>query len=262
MSVRRALIPCGGKGTRMLALSGGGPKELLRVGGVSALSRVARECAASGITELLVVIAPGKEAIVEHLAPRAGERDMPKRIAFVEQPEPRGLADAIRLGRAFAAGAALGVALPDNLFIGDRPALAQVIDRFVETGRNVVAVVEISADEAERRGPTSVLEGRLVGDAFEITRIPDKRERGDRFDTGGAASAFTGVGRYVLDADAFDAIDQVEQDLPQGAELDDVPVMQQLLLEGRLTGRRVRGRFLDLGIPDGFREADQLLASR
>ena len=65
----------------------------------------------------------------------------------------------------------------------------------------------------------------------------------------------------MLEADAFDAIDQVEHDLPPGAELDDVPVMQQLLLGGRLTGRRVRGRFLDLGLPDGFLEADQLLAS-
>jgi UTP-glucose-1-phosphate uridylyltransferase len=244
----------------MLALTGGAPKELLRVGGESALARVARECAASGVTELLVVIAPGKREIIEHLSPMAGAPGMPLRIAFVEQPEPRGLADAIRLGRDFAAGGPLGVALPDNLFVGDRPALAQVVDRFVDAGRNVVAVVEISAAEAGRRGPTSVLEGHLVGGGYEITRIPDKREGAACFDTLGAASAFTAVGRFVLDADAFHAIDEVERELPLGAELDDLPVMQRLLRNGRLTGRWVRGRFLDLGLPDGFREADELLA--
>ena len=46
--MRRALIPCGGKGTRMLALTGGAPKELLPVGGTSAVARVAQECAGGG----------------------------------------------------------------------------------------------------------------------------------------------------------------------------------------------------------------------
>src|SRR5437763_5912971 len=95
----RALIPCGGKGTRMLELTGGAPKEMLLVAGVPAVQWVARECAASGVTDLLVVIAPGKERIVEHLAPLAGANGMHERIDFAIQPAARGLADAIRMGR-------------------------------------------------------------------------------------------------------------------------------------------------------------------
>jgi UTP--glucose-1-phosphate uridylyltransferase len=261
-AISRVLIPCGGKGTRMLALTGGAPKELLPVAGVPALKWVAEECAASGARELLVVIAPGKESITEYLGPLAGTTGMPDRIEFVVQQEARGLADAIRLGGDFAAGMPLGVALPDNLFVGDAPGMWQVAETYARTGKNVVAVAEIFADEAERRGPTSVLPGRLEGDEFHIERIPDKGARGARFDTKGAVSSFTGVGRYVFAPEVFDTIDEVEHALAAGAELDDVPVMQRLLARNRLVGRRINGRFLDLGLPEGYREADRELRSR
>jgi UTP--glucose-1-phosphate uridylyltransferase len=244
----------------MLGVTKGSPKELIDVAGVPALGRVIAECAASGIEELLIVVAPGKEAIAEYAGPLAGTPGMPSRIGFIEQREPRGLADAIRLGRHFANREPLGVALPDNLFIGDAPGLRQVIDTHVSTGVNVVGVVEIFAADAARRGPTAIYPGRLDGDAFHIERVPDKGARTERFDTGGAASAFTGIGRYVFTSDAFRVIDDVERSLKPGAELDDIPVMQRLLASGRLAGRRIRGRFLDVGLPDGHAEASAILA--
>jgi UTP--glucose-1-phosphate uridylyltransferase len=257
--VTRALIPCGGKGTRMLGLTGGAPKELIPVAGRPVLEHVVRECAESGITDLLIVIAPGKEAIREHIAPLAGTPGFPARIDFVEQRDARGLADAIRLGRQFAGDQPLAVALPDNLFVGDAPGVGQVAESFARTGRNVVAVVEILASEAERRGPTSVYPGTLLGDEYYIERIPDKGERGRTFETGGQPSAFTGVGRYVFLPDVFATIDAVDRTLPDGAELDDVPVMQKLLSRDQLVGRRMLGRFLDVGLPQGYEEADALL---
>ncbi len=239
----------------MLSLTRGAPKELLEIAGVPLLVRVLDECKASGIEEVLVVISPEKTQIVDVVAPLAGTDGMPVSISFVVQKEPRGLADAIRLGRDFAAGLPLAVALPDNLFAGAEPGLKQVIDTFDATRKNVVSVVEISVEEASRRGPTSVFPGHLAGNEFVIDRIPDKGERGKTFDTKGERSAFTGVGRYVLASDAFDAIDLVEEKLSGGAELDDVPVMQHLLAQGRLTGRRMLGRFYDVGLVSGYEEA-------
>jgi UTP--glucose-1-phosphate uridylyltransferase len=255
--VRRAIIPCGGRGTRMRALTGGAPKELLPVGGMPLVEHVARECGASGIDELLVVVAPGKEAITAHLAPLAGASGMPRRIAFVEQADARGLADAIRLGRTFADDGPIAVALPDNLFVGDAPGVAQVAETYARTARHVVAVVEIRADEAARRGATSALPGTADGDLFAIARIPDKGARGDRFDTGGAASAHTAVGRYVFLPSVFDVIDRTERELPAGVELDDVPVLQRLHAADALVGRRMRGRFLDAGLPAGYAESQE-----
>jgi len=253
--VKRALIPCGGKGTRMLSLTRGAPKELLEIAGVPLVVRVLQECAASGIDEALVVISPDKEEIVETLTPLAGNAGMPRILSFEVQKEAKGLADAIRLGREFAAGEPMAIALPDNLFAGADPGLKQVIDTHTATGKNVVAMVEITAEDASRRGPTSVFPGHVSGDEFVIERIPDKGERGKTFDTGGQKSAFTGVGRYVFMTDAFDMIDTVEATLIEGQELDDVPVMQRLLAMGRLTGRRIQGRFFDVGLVSGYQEA-------
>jgi UTP-glucose-1-phosphate uridylyltransferase len=245
----------------MLSVTGGAPKELIEVGGVPVLERAMAECTASGIDEIVIVIAPGKQAVGDFARSRAGARGMPAHVAVVEQPSPRGLADAIRLGRHFANGLPLAVVLPDNLFIADTPAIGQVIDTHERTGLNVVGVVEIPASDAERRGPTATYPGRVDGNEFHIERVPDKGERTTRFDTGGASSAFTGIGRFVFAGDGFDAIDEVEQTLAPGKELDDIPVMQLLLSRHRLIGCRIRGRFLDVGLPEGYAEANGLLSA-
>jgi UTP--glucose-1-phosphate uridylyltransferase len=244
----------------MLSITGGAPKELINVAGLPVLERVMAECAVSGIDEILIIVGPGKQAVGEFGRGRAGGAGMPAHVAVAEQPYPRGLADAIRLGKHFANGQPLAVALPDNLFLAETPAIGQVIETHQRTSLNVVGVVEIPAADAERRGPTAVYPGRVEGNDFHIDRVPDKGERTTRFDTGGAASAFTGIGRFVLMSDGFDAIDEVEQTLPPDKELDDVPVMQLLLSRERLTGSRIRGRFLDVGLPEGYAEASEILA--
>jgi UTP-glucose-1-phosphate uridylyltransferase len=57
----------------------------------------------------------------------------------------------------------------------------------------------------------------------------------------------------------FRTIDEVESGLQAGQELDDIPVMRLLLQRGRLTGCRIRGDFLDVGIPSGYTEANERL---
>lgn len=256
----KALIPCGGKGTRMSSLTKGAAKELLPIAGVPLVLRVMEECAASGAHEVLIVSAPGKDELNETVLAAAGRPRMPEHVHVVTQESPRGLADAIRLGRDFMASHTFGVALPDNLFLGDEPALAQLFKVHERTGMNVVAIVELTAANRDRCGPTAIYPGRLRGDEYAIESIPDKGPRHATFDLLGATSAFTGVGRYVFHPEVFAAIDEVGADLQSGQELDDIPVMQQLLRRGRLTGCRIRGDFLDVGLPTGYREADQRLA--
>ena len=245
----------------MRALTGGAPKELIELAGEPLLVHVLRECGAAGIASVLIVTAPGKEAIVETAAPLAGTPGLPAHIAFVTQPAARGLADAIGYGRGFAGDGPLAVVLPDNLFVGGPPAIAQVAAAHEATGVNVVAMTAVLAEEATRRGPTPVYAGRPQGELFELTAIPDKGAHHATFDASGAASAFTGVGRYVFDPEVFAIIDAVERTLAPGAELDDVPVLQRLLADGRLVGRLIAGRFLDVGIPDGYHEAQAMLAT-
>jgi UTP--glucose-1-phosphate uridylyltransferase len=236
----------------MKSIAGDGPKEMVPVAGEPAIDWVLRECADSGAHEILVVSAPGKEALVAHLANRPGVR-----VAI--QAEPRGLADAIRMGRGFAGDQPLAIALPDNIFVAETPALRQVIDGYRGRGSNVVAIVEISAREAVRRGATAALPGERHGAEYRIARIPDKGAKSATFDVHGAASAYTAVGRFVLTPAALAVIDVVEKTIPAGAELDDVPLMQWLLARGELYGRIIEGEFLDVGLPSGYAEANARL---
>lgn len=235
----------------MRAIAGDGPKEMVPVAGRPAIDWVLDECAASGIDEILVVSAPNKEALIAYVARKPG-------VQVILQAQPRGLADAIRLGRG---DAPLAVALPDNIFIADQPALTQVIDCHRATGRSIVAIVEVSASEAARKGATAALEGVRDGARYHISRIPDKGAKSATFNTGDAGSAYTAVGRFVFLPEALAAIDVVERGIPAGAELDDVPLMQWLLARGLLEGRVIDGTFLDIGLPSGYDEANRVLSA-
>jgi UTP--glucose-1-phosphate uridylyltransferase len=245
----------------MAALSRGSAKELMPVGGMPLLLRVMSECAASGIEEVLVVAAPHKADVVDIALAAAGQHEMPARVETLIQHEPRGLADAIRLGREFAAGDPIGVALPDNLFVAQVPALAQLIETHQRTGKNVVAMVELFPEDAAHAGPTALYPGKLVGNEYIIADVPSKGSRNSTFDLKGMPSGFTGVGRYVFLPEVFGAIDEIEGQLARGEELDDVPVMALLLERGRLTGCRIVGDFLDVGLPVGYRDANERFAT-
>jgi UTP-glucose-1-phosphate uridylyltransferase len=252
----------------MRALTLGGAKELLPVAGVPILHRVVAECVASGVTDVLVVTAPDKEDIPASFLSPAGGAWGSVHFGFAVQETPRGLADAIRLGRDFAEGRPFAVALPDNLFLGERPALAEVIETHRRHGASAVAVVEIDAAEAARRNFEGPLEGREEEDGdFRISKIPDKvarapgRSEENRGEGAGSErGVLTSVGRYVFDPEVFRVIDEIERELPPGSELDDVPVMQRLLARGRLVGRRLRGRFFDAGRPPGYAAAEAAFA--
>jgi UTP--glucose-1-phosphate uridylyltransferase len=260
--VKRAIIPCGGKGTRMASLTGGRAKELMPLAGRPQLLWVLAECAASGISDVLVVASPNKHDLIDVARGAAGKPDMPARIESVIQREPRGLADAIRHGHAFTAGEPFGVALPDNVFVADVPALRQVVQSHQQTKKNVVGVVELFPQDAERAGPTAIYRGHVDHDLYIIDDIPPKGSHGATFDLEGAPSGFTGIGRYVFLPEFFATTDEIEKKLPGNAEVDDVPVMRLLLERNRLVGRRIVGKFFDVGLPVGYQEANERLAMR
>jgi len=247
----------------MLAISGGMAKELLPIAGEPVLAHVLRECAQSGIEHALVVVSPDKHSVVEFARTVAGAHGMPARVDTAVQMQPRGLADAVRVGRSFAGEEPVAIALPDNLFVNTpQPAVAQVIEAYMREHTNVVGLTEITADIAASRGPTPIYPGKRRGDEFVIESIPSKGAHGSTFDLGSAHSAMTGVGRFVFLPEAFGIIDAVELTLEPGKELDDIPVMQQMLLRHTLIGRVLHGAFLDVGLPEGYREATERLAPR
>jgi UTP--glucose-1-phosphate uridylyltransferase len=250
--VTTAVIPCGGRGTRIAALAGGTPKELLPVAGKPLLHWTLQEAAAAGIDRAVVVTSPTKPEIAAFLATRAPARPT---CAVVVQPEPRGLGDAITCARAATGGDAVAVLLPDNLFGAGCP-MQLVLDAHRRIGRAAVLLAEIAAADAATKGPTGRARCRPRPDGlYDVLDLTSKGPRGDRFDPGPRGSAFTAIGRMAFDATVFDLFEAVRGRLSPGAELDDVPVLQALAERGGLVGVPLAGSFYDVGVPEGYSAA-------
>jgi len=64
--VTKAVIPVAGLGTRMLPASKAIPKEMLTLADKPLIQYVVNECAAAGITEIILVTHSSKNAIENH----------------------------------------------------------------------------------------------------------------------------------------------------------------------------------------------------
>src|SRR5215469_16472471 len=148
-TVRHAVIPCIGQ------------VELLPIGGVPMLEWVVRECAGSGTSDLAIVTCSDLDAIRSLIAPRVGAPGFPLSIEFFEGTPS--FADALAVGRTFAGASPLGVAIPTHLFVGDAPGLAQVVETYYRTGKNVVGVVgRFATDEVELAPGLDQVVGRYL----------------------------------------------------------------------------------------------------
>lgn len=239
-----AVIPCGGRGTRMASIAGALPKALLPVAGKPLLQWTLEEAAAAGIEHAVVVTSPDKPQIAEFLTARPLHR---LTVSLVVQPYPRGLGDAITCARAAAGGDDIAVLLPDNLFDRAAPAIAPVLGAHRRTGLACVLIAAVPAG-AVGRGAVGQARCRPRSDGlWDVLAISAKAPA--------QPSTLTPIGRWVFDPDVFDRFERLRARLAPGAELDDVPLLQELATEGRLVGVPLAGAFFDVGLPDGYRDA-------
>jgi UTP--glucose-1-phosphate uridylyltransferase len=243
-----AVIPCGGLGTRLHPITRWLPKEMLPVALRPALHWAFDEAAGAGLLRVIVITNPHKPMLEAVARSYPG----PLELEFVPQDHPRGVGDALLRARDQLAGSAFVARLPDNLFLGANPTEAVLAVHRV-TGLTTVLLGEVTRDDARSKGATgraSVERGADGG--YRVVAIADKGK--GRFDPG-QDRAFTPIGRVVFPAGSLERFEAVGRALPSGAELDDVPVLQQLAREGALAGAVAEARFFDVGVPEGYRDA-------
>ena len=239
-----AVIPCGGRGTRLAARYPDTPKELLPVAGKPLLQWTLEEAAAAGLERIVIVTSPLKPQIAQYVSggpPRFAQG----RLAVVVQPEPRGLGDAITCARDHVGGDDVAVLLPDNLFASGVPAIAPVLAARRATGLAAVLLARRPAT-AGATGRASV-RPRPDG-LLQVAAVADKGSGTD-------SPPLAPIGRMVFGPDVFERFERLRAGLAPGAELDDVPLLQTLAAEGRLVGVELDGPFYDAGVPEGYTAA-------
>ena len=216
----------------------------------------------SGLNKLIIVMSKGKDSILDHFDRTAElERSLRERaksdllaevdnvsrmvdLISVRQKEALGLGHAVLTARDAVGNEPFAVVLPDDVILADTPCLLQMRRVFEETGRPVIALMEVSAEETSRYG---IVAGELVGDRrFKVTDMVEKPKINP-------PSRYAIIGRYILPPDIFPLIERTERGA--GGEIQLTDALRELVRAGDFYGVVFEGRRYDAGEKLGYLKA-------
>ncbi|MEC8135055.1 MAG: UTP--glucose-1-phosphate uridylyltransferase GalU [Pseudomonadota bacterium] len=268
-SVRKAIFPVGGLGTRFLPATKAMPKEMLPVVDKPLIQYAVEEAAAAGVEEFVFVTGRGKAAIEDHfdvsyeLEKTLGERGRddvldairaiglePGQISYTRQMDPMGLGHAVWCARKHVGNEPVAVLLADDLIMSKAPCLGQLIDVHKETGGNVVAVEEVPAEHTDRYGVLDI--DSDDGTRASVRGLVEKPVPAE------APSRLAIIGRYVLMPEVFEHLAKFETGA--GGEIQLTDAMAKMIGHIPFHGLRFEGRRFDCGNKIGFFEANLAFA--
>jgi UTP--glucose-1-phosphate uridylyltransferase len=182
MKINKAVIPAAGLGTRFLPYTKAIPKEMLPLLEIPSIQHIVVEGLGSGITEFYIIANDDKQAIKNHFSPdpalaaklaKTGKSALldsvnaiinAAQFAYIPQPEPLGLGHAVLQAKDAIGDEYFGIFLPDEIMIGDIPALAQLIAIAEKYNASVIGVQEVPQEKppVDQAPSNYALAGRYV----------------------------------------------------------------------------------------------------
>lgn len=253
--IRKAVIPVAGLGTRFLPATKAQPKEMLPLVDKPMIQHVVEEAIHAGIECVVLVTGRGKQAIENHfdvayeledmLQRRGDERSLAEvrgithlaQFAYVRQGEPLGLGHAVLCARHMVGDEPFALLLGDDVFDEKDPALGALIAAHEATGKSVVGVQQV---EAARVSSYGIVNAPVHPDGWwDVRTIVEKPE------PEAAPSTWAVVGRYILTADVFDHLKNLERGVGNEYQLTDALAL--LAAKGNLTAAPIPARRYDAG---------------
>ncbi|TMD74536.1 MAG: UTP--glucose-1-phosphate uridylyltransferase [Chloroflexi bacterium] len=260
-TVRKAIFPAAGLGTRFLPVTKAQPKEMLPLVDKPTIQYGVEEAIASGIEQVIMVTGGGKRAIVdhfdrslelEHYLEERGRSDLLHILAevdalsnelvitYIQQKEPRGLGHAVWTARLLVEGEACAVLLK------------QLIDAHRKTGATVLAVRRVPKNEVSRYGIIATA-GAKNG-IYEVTDVVEKPSLED------APSDLAALGRYVILPAVFDELEKGQPGA--GKEIQLVDAIKRTIGSQPVVGIEFEGDYYDTGTVPGYLRANLTLAMK
>ncbi|HLK24063.1 MAG TPA: UTP--glucose-1-phosphate uridylyltransferase [Caulobacteraceae bacterium] len=268
-SIRKAVLPVAGLGTRVLPGSKSTPKNLLNVVDRPILSYVLAEARAAGIEHLIFIVGRGQTAIEDYfdhnleleqtLAAKGRtqiladvERDLarPGEMSFVRQMQPLGIGHAVWCARHLVGDEPFAVIYPDMLMDAAPPALKQAVDAYDRVGGNIIVVEPAAAGEAHKYGIVSLEAGE--GRLRKMTGMVEKPAPGTE-----PSNLFIS-GRIILQPKIFEILEA--QEPGSGGEIQLTDAMATLLQSQSFHALDYEGTTYDCGDKLGLLQANVAFA--
>ena len=267
-NVTKCLFPVAGLGTRFLPVTKEIAKEMLPLVNRPIISYGVEEALGSGCPEIIMITGRAKRSIedyfdrsfeLEQLLKSRGKDELYDMmvgisnladILYVRQREPLGLGHAVLCGEPFCRDEYFGVVLPDDVFMGTPPVLAQLIDVHRRLGGSVVALELVAEEDVSRYG---IVSSEDVGDG--VHRILDMVEKPA---PDAAPGRYAIMGRYVLSPSIFPIL--AEGHVGTGGEIQLTDALRRLTAVEPVWGLLYRGRRFDCGTQKGWLAANVELA--
>ncbi|MBC7220175.1 glucose-1-phosphate thymidylyltransferase [Candidatus Bipolaricaulota bacterium] len=236
----RAVVLCGGEGTRLRPFTFTQAKHLLPVAGRPVVEHALAAVRATGIRDVGIVVSPSVEG---QFRERLGDGSrLGLSVTYIVQPEPKGLAHAVLCAEGYVGDDPFLVYLGDNLLQGG---IAGVVDLF--RSQNPAAVVTLRRVDDPRRFGVAVIEGG------HLVRLVEKPPN--------PPSDLAIVGAYAFTPLLFQAAREVKPSFRGELELTDC--LQWLVDRGHpVLPYEVRGWWQDVGRPTDLLVANRLLLAQ
>ena len=269
-TIRKAVFPVAGLGTRFLPATKAIPKELLPIVDRPLIQYAVDEAREAGIEQMIFVTGRGKTAIIEHfdvayelettlsergksLAVLDPTRATPGDIIAVRQQVPMGLGHAIWCARAIVGDEPFAIFLPDELMVarsGGTGCMKQMVDAYHELGGNLISVLEVPEEQVSSYGVIDP--GASRGAITEVRGLVEKPPR-DKAPSNKIVS-----GRYILQPEVMRVLET--QGKGAGGEIQLTDAMAQMIGRQPFHAVTFDGQRYDCGSKVGFVEATLALA--
>lgn len=268
MTIKKAILPVAGLGTRFLPASKSIPKEMVTVVDRPAIEYVVKEAVAAGIEQIILVTHSSKASIenyfdrnfeLETTLEQKQKFDLLKEIkdilpahvsvVSVRQPQPLGLGHAVLCAKSIVGNDDFAVLLPDVLVKDADPTndLSLMIQRFNETNASQIMVEAVPDHLVDQYGIVDVASVPNEGQSIVMQGIVEKPA------VGSAPSNLSVVGRYILPAEIMQLLEQTPKGAGNEIQLTDAIAMLQQT--NTVEAYRMKGQTFDCGSKLGYLKA-------
>lgn len=281
-SVKKAVIPAAGFGTRLFPATQVVKKELLpivdRHGRTKpAILEIVEEALSAGIEDVAIVVQPGDRAIFESLfkhppkpelwsklKPHQQEesksiQEVGKRVTILTQNTPDGFGHAVYCARKWVKDEPFMVLLGDHIYTSDLEisCAAQLTDLFARYGKSAIGVRVMSGDIIHQSGG-STGHWQEPGRILSLTHIAEKppleyARQNLRVEGLGENEFLAMFGIYILEAEIFDYLEaHIAQNFRESGEFQLTSCLEKLRRDRGMMGYLVEGQCFDFGIPENY----------